>query len=298
MPSRSEYQRRREQFARSSEQESGRRIAGLRARLLELLLPALLALATDDRGRLLFNVSNLSQASRVALLVEAFSRAEGFNLLRWVFSRLLGLFGLNKEYFSAAVPSAPESLDDRVRRLTLLRYGYDVAADRIDPGGYLAGNAQSPTHAQLVARRINEAIASRTPLREFVRAFRADFTNPASALSLDYHYQRFSRDLFQEFDRTVQAEYAQELGLTYAIYSGTVKDNTRHFCARRVNNIYNEKEIDKWNGQKWQGKKPGVDVRTAAGGYNCRHHFSWISEETARQIAEDRGGINHYNTVL
>ena len=256
-------------------------------------------LITDDRGRIVFSVRNISTANQVGVAIQGFNQSAGFSFTRWLFRAFTRLFGLNREYFSTMPEMEPESVDDRVRRLIMIRYGFDPDTGVVDPNGYIAANVRNNSQSQVVAQRINQAIASRMSLSDFRKQFRQDFNNPNSPLSLNYHYNRFSRDVFQEFDRTVQVEYANELGLLHAVYAGTAKNNTRCFCLRRLNRIYTDDFMSTWNSQNWQGKKPGVDVRIALGGFNCRHVLSWVTEGTAEALLKKREQkINTYNQTL
>jgi hypothetical protein len=132
-------------------------------------------------------------------------------------------------------------------------------------------------------------------MKQFKTNFRTFFVNPAGLGVIESQFNRFAQDIFQDFDRETQRTYADELNLNYAIYSGTEIKTTRDFCEARINNIYSRKEIAKWNSKDWKGKRKGVPVEVQCGGYNCRHHFSFISDELAKRLAENRGGLNQYN---
>ena len=299
MPSRSEIERQRDRYARESDRIAGRRYNRMRGPLWSLISGFLDGLSIDTQGRIRFSVGNISTANRIGIAVQTFNSREGVGFLQWIFGRLSRLLGLNKEYFGTMPDVNPESVEDRVRRLTMLRYGFNPDTGAINPEGYLAANIRQSAHAQAVAQRINQAIASRMSLNKFKTEFRREFQRAGSPLSVKYHYDRFARDIFQEFDRTTQLVYAEELGLAHAIYSGTIKNNTRCFCERRTNRIYEEQFMIRWNGQNWQGKKPGVDVRIALGGFNCRHILSWVTEGTAKALEAKRDQkINSYNKTL
>lgn len=294
---RSDLERQRQRAARSGDRASATLIQRLNSAIFQAVTDVLAGLLVDEAGRILFNVRNINAAEQVGFAVQSIHSRQSGSFARQVVRGLLRLFRLNTEYFQEA-PTPIEltsSLENRMLNLIMKAYGYDVQAGRVIAGGYLEANLRSPGHAQAISRRIAEAVAGRMPLRDFMRTFRAEFNRPGSALNAEHHYNRFARDLYHEFDRVVQNEYATQLGLTHAVYSGTVKDNTRPFCERRVNNVYTEEEIISWNSQEWKGKKPG-DVRVQLGGYNCRHTLSWVTEETALAIAKRRGKeIDTYN---
>lgn len=294
---RSDAERKRQQAANAGSRASNTLLQRLNSLVFQAVTDVLAGLAVDEAGRILFNVRNIAAAERVGFAVQSIHSRSAGGFARMIVRGLLRIFRINTGYFREE-PTPVEltsSLEGRMLNLIMKAYGYDVASGSVIAGGYLEANLRSPGHAQAISRRISEAIAGRLPLRDFVRTFRQEFNRPGSALNAEHHYNRFARDLYHEFDRMVQNEYAQQLGLTHVIYAGTVKDNTRPFCERRVNNIYTAEELNKWNNQQWKGKKPGP-VQVNLGGYNCRHTLSWVTEETAQAIARRRGKeINEYN---
>ncbi|MCV6900959.1 hypothetical protein OE165_28405, partial [Escherichia coli] len=79
-----------------------------------------------------------------------------------------------------------------------------------------------------------------------------------------------AQDSFQTFDRTVQNTVAADLGLTFALYSGTEIKTSRIFCKKRKGRIFSKAVIESWNSDLWDGKIIGTDVKETLGGYGCR----------------------------
>lgn len=84
------------------------------------------------------------------------------------------------------------------------------------------------------------------------------------------------------FDRTVTVKKAQDLGLELFVYRGPDDKITRPFCDKLLNQrdpaIYTIDEIRAMNNDT------GLDVITYGGGYNCRHQWSPVSYERAKQL--------------
>lgn len=296
--SRSQKERERKTLANQSEKKSLSFMDRLNRSIFSAITSMILGMAVDEAGKLVFSVSNINTANRVGMAVQGIWNQQTPTFSQRIVRGLLSLFKINTEYFRAAdTPKLlTENVENRVLRLLMQRYGYDTTKNIIIPNGYLAANLRNPGHALSVAQRINEAVSGKMPLKGFMDAFRQDFNRTGSPLSATYHYNRFARDLYAGFDRNVQNEYANQLGLSHAIYSHTIKNNTRDFCRARANRIYSIEKIDSWNSLNWQGKNPNADVKEVMGGYNCRGVWSWISAETAEQIAERRGiEIDTYN---
>lgn len=85
-----------------------------------------------------------------------------------------------------------------------------------------------------------------------------------------------------KFHRSAARVQADELGLRLGYYSGPILDNTREFCRGLIEDrdppIYTIDEIEAMDNDQ------GLDVVTSGGGYNCVHHWRWISEKTAKDL--------------
>lgn len=289
-----DIKRDRERFAETAGDAFSSGVRRLQFNMYRIIDDILAGLIVDKAGRLVFGLDNIRKGNQVGYNLTAFWRSEKRGFLSWVVGSLKKLFGLNTDYFREIVP-VTETVEKSVLRRLLAVYGYDNEKGELIPGGWFEQLAPSDQIGRDIAGRINQAIAAKMPLNEFRRRFRADFINPGGLGYLERYYGRFSHDLFQQFDRGVQLAYAESLGLSNAIYSGTAMKDTRRFCIRRLNKVYNLQEINSWNGQTWKGKNPNIDVKLACGGYNCRHHFSWVTDELAGVLAERQGGINKYN---
>ena len=84
------------------------------------------------------------------------------------------------------------------------------------------------------------------------------------------------------FGRSVTAAIAEEAGLRYYLYTGPVDGVTRRFCRPLVDKVVSESQMKKLNNRQ------GLPVKTAGGGYNCRHSWSPISEGFIKAAGLDR----------
>lgn len=291
---RSEYQKRRERLAVELEEKLQRKIAGIQKRVYSSTLNRLSVLRYDKDGLLSFNVKNITTVNRIAVAIEKQMQKEERTVLKWLVRNLLKLFKLNVKYFSSLDPRS-EQREQQILFRVMLRYGYNTKSRKLTNSGVLTALNQSTAVSSRISQQISQSLAAKMPMKQFKTNFRTFFVNPAGLGVIESQFNRFAQDLFQDFDRETQRTYADELNLNYAIYSGTEIKTTRDFCEARINNIYSRKEVAKWNSKDWKGKRKGVPVEVQCGGYNCRHHFSFISDELAKRLAENRGGLNQYN---
>lgn len=291
--SRTNYQKDRERAAAQFDSELRRRVQSLRSELyreVAAYLSSSIRAGADGRVRL--TIGNVRAVNGVSAVVARFAQERGRRLLTWLVRRLSDLFGLNRSYFRSFL-EYPASRDERALRLLLLRLGYDTSTGRTAAGGFLERVFRLDGVAAQVARDIQQALAAKQTLAAFRQAFRARFL---AAGYVERWFNQFTRDMFHQFDAAAQTVMAEELGLDHFMYAGTLITTSRCFCERRVNRIYTREFAGRWNEQAWRGKIPNGDFFLDRGGYNCRHHLSFITRSLAERQARQRGiEINSFN---
>lgn len=232
-------------------------------------------------GKIKQTSRNYGRIKGLYMLFNSFSEASQSSLLASILSGAFGMLGLNRDYFGSISPKA-ESVEDEARRLVMLRFGYNTTTKALVDGGYLSGLFDNRDIAKRVGAVMNKAISSGMGLTDFQKQFKAVFVGKDGQGMLERHWKTNTFDLFQRIDRTAGLIYADKLGFNDAIFSGTLEEDSRPFCIKRVNRVYTREEIKAWAKLEFAGKpKIGYDPFTDCGGHNCRHHLSWISKEIA-----------------
>lgn len=284
MPTRTEIERRRIAEAEKAAKATNAIVRGLQNAAYGLVTDWVVGNIETDGGRIKYTTKNLGRVQGLFRLFERFQREYRNTLLGSVLDWAARLFGLNRDYFESFTDPA-ESVTDAARRLTLQRWGYNVGTKQLIPGGYFESLFSNANVAQRVAALVNQAITQKMPLSQFQKVFRQVFVGKPGQGMLERHWKTNSFDLYQRLDRTANLVYADKLGLDYAVYSGTLEDDSRPFCIARVNQVFSRPEIKSWENLQFQGKpKIGYDPFVDCGGFNCRHHLSWISDEIAAHL--------------
>jgi hypothetical protein len=290
---RDELRREREKETRKLDTQFQKLVKTVQGVLWSGVVDIILNLDTDEDGRVKNTIRNNTRITSVGFRIAQTSAQQKESLISRVIKGVTKILGLNGRYFKAEQPNRPETLDERVQRLVMANLGFDTRNNTVIPGGWLDQLADFNPIAQQVGREIRSAIAGKVPINDFRRQFQRAFTGVDGFGYLERHYNTFVFDLYQQVDRQTQFQYAEELGYDHALYSGTIKDNTRPFCRQRVRNIYTRDEIKKWKDLNFQGKlKVGYNPFIHCGGYNCRHHLSWISAESVARLRKE---VNNYN---
>jgi hypothetical protein len=237
-----------------------------------------------DGGRITYSAKNLGRVNGLYRLLSGLQKRFSGTMLGGVLEWISKVLGANSNYFKEISINSVD-IDSRARRIVLQRWGYNTITKELIPGGYIESLLDNTDMARKIARLMNQAIAQKLPLAQFQKAFRRVFVGKPGEGMLEKAWKTNTFDLYQRIDRTAQMVYADKLQLNYAIYSGTLKDNSRPFCIARVNRVFDRKQIAGWSNLSFKGKPAvGYDPFTDCGGYQCRHHLSWISEGVAQHL--------------
>lgn len=272
---------------REDEAEKARKATEAQVRLLQAvgytaLIEWVIGNIETTDGRIVYSSKNLGAVAGIYRAFNTWQTEYKGTMLGKVLDWAGRIIGANDEYFSS-FDDVTESITDKARRLTLQRWGYD--GKKLIPGGYFESLFNNQVIAQRVARVMNQAILQKMPLKEFQQTFKAVFVGVPGQGMLERHWRTNSFDLYQRIDRTANLIYADELGLDWAIYSGTLEEDSRPFCIARVNRVFDRAQIEAWKDLEFSGKpKYGYDPFVDCGGHNCRHHLSWISEGLAQNL--------------
>lgn len=259
-------------------------VRGLQGSAYTAILEWISGTIQTDAGAIKYTAANLSKVQGLYRLLAGLQRKFQGTMLGDVLDWTGKIVGLNQTYFESFAAPA-ETVEETARRLTLQRWGYNSLKNELIPGGYLEGLFSNQEVARKVASLMNQAITQGMPLKDFQKMFKQVFVGRPGEGMLERHWKTNSFDLFQKIDRTANLVYADKLGLKYAIYSGTLMETSRPFCVARANKVFSRPEIKSWQDLTFAGKpKFGYDPFVDCGGFQCRHHLSWVSDGVAEHL--------------
>lgn len=274
----------REKAANDAGNAVERDIRALQADAYSQILSGVTARIELDGNNIKFSARNMGAAGWVRRYFESFKRTWQGTLLGTVLDWAGEIAGLNEDFYKQ-FGDAPAKA--RALEYAMLRWGYDTRNGQVIDGGYLDGLFRLDSVAQRVGQLVTRAVAQGVTLAQFQQMFRGVFVGRAGQGMLERHWRTNTFDLFQRIDRAAGLFYADEMGLGWAVYSGTLEEDSRPFCIERVNKVYSRNQIAAWKNLDFQGKpKFGYDPFTDCGGFNCRHHLSWISDELAQYLKQ------------
>jgi hypothetical protein len=93
------------------------------------------------------------------------------------------------------------------------------------------------------------------------------------------YYRNYAYDTISQADAVVGNKFAESLDLNFALYEGGLIATSRAFCVKRNGHVYHRSQILKW--KPTEAVQPNYNPLIHLGGYGCRHHYNWITDELA-----------------
>ena len=146
------------------------------------------------------------------------------------------------------------------------------------------------TAIQEVLKDNISGIGTRSELNKTLRKF-IEGTEQEAAF-LNRYIKQTTNDAVMTFNAEYIQTVADDLGVEYYLYAGTVIQDSRAFCTARSGRYFTTDQVKSWANLKgWQGRMAGTNSNTIfiyRGGYNCRHQLWPVSKEQYEQ-AQERG---------
>ena len=228
-----------------------------------------------------------------------FIREDYGDFFKWLAVNLNSQVDMVTDYYKSMFTDWKKGTENNVKTLASRRLGINQDGSLRD--GWLHDLYQDDTYFTTLRQRISRAISTgqsygefREEMRTLVSGLSRSTTQGRRLGLVETHLRTFVYDVFAQHDRQLVNDYAEDLDLNYAIYSGGEMDTSREFCIERNGNLYSREEIESWANQQWPGKSTPYDPFIDCGGYNCNHTLDWISDELAEQLIA-RQGLNEYN---
>jgi hypothetical protein len=200
---------------------------------------------------------------------------------------MAGLTAMSKEYFEVLKFDA-KKLNNIENKLSWLRsrIGLDVKGNFIRDG-WLHRIGESAEVRNELKNYVLNAVTNKTSLKEFQSGFKDLIIGREDIGTLQRHYKQIVHDTFFTVERFNDKEFAEELGLGWFVYEGSLIDTSREFCIEKAGKVFSVEAAQEWADEDWRGKSDPYDPIVDLGGYNCRHNARWIPEELAKELINE-----------
>lgn len=242
-------------------------------------------------GELRATTRNLARLQILEKVMAEFAVDEARALVERFAVDLLEVAGRNESYYLlAGFEAAKVKAIAEDTALIRARIGLDEKGMLL-PGGYLDRLATAPEARQKILDYVVNSMASRKGPKAFVTGLKELVQGGAKGEGvIAQHWERYAFDSFSEVREIQNLHMANELELSYFVYTGGIIDSTRRFCEKRNRKVFHRDETKTWKDDPDlidPATKDTYNPLVDRGRYNCRHFIMWISDERAKELRPD-----------
>lgn len=251
---------------------------------------------TENNYRVIAEVDKLYTDFNKQVLSTIFPEiAKGTELIAQANNNVFNLV-LSKE-----LPSRFDKIVKGAKKLIDLRLG--ISNGQPVRGGFLMSILKE-TGATEFKQLVSQSVTSQMPMKVFIATIKEKLVGGEKKYgSLQRQLQRFTYDIYQQYDAAYNVKLAKEFGMTWFVYQGGLVEDSRDFCREHNAHVYSIDETKEW--PEWTPAKavfisefdqkdlnkvpsyidfPGYDPLIDRGGYNCRHQLGFIPDDLAKEL--------------
>lgn len=231
---------------------------------------------------------------RLAGFDKAFARFDDLyqkNRLRKFAGELLQLSKFSLQYYGQ-VGYGPDVLEKIRGAVDRVEDFIGIKDNKLVTGGYLDSLGQSHEVKLKMKNYVLNSISTKKGYRQFLKGFREMVVGPNKATDgvLQRYYRVYAYDKFNQVREVANQYAADEIGLRYFIYEGSLIATSRKFCEKRAGKVFSTAEALTWKNDPdliEKKTKESYNPLIERGRYNCRHFISYISDELAAELRPD-----------
>ena len=243
---------------------------------------------TNDAG----NVSIMSALDKIFADFEAKTNASVVNKLTTDMTKLATM---NADYYSLYSTNSQNFLGitRAVNKTVRNKLGYDNKGNIIKHS-YLDNFSQDKSVRLEVRKLAYKYVTGGRKMSDLLAALHNTVIgSPVAPGVLERHLKTFGYDLYAQYDRSINKEFAKRLDLKYFVYAGGLIEGSREFCRKRNNKVFTTEEAEQWvndptlprtKAERDNGAVTDYVPVEDMGRWNCRHIARFISEEQAARL--------------
>lgn len=240
-------------------------------------------------------LTNLSRAAQLDAIFRQFDEEFQKSVFKNFANNLLDLTDFSKRQFAQ---DFKKSTIDKISQQTgvLSKYLGISKSGELIGGSYLDRLAEAPEVRNKLKNYVINQVSVKTNLKDFQKGFKdlviGNSSRGITGSLVKYHSQ-FSYDTFSQFAQLSDNYYADQLGLNYFIYEGTLIKTSRCFCIKRAGKVFNVEDTQQWkNDPHLLGDPNTYAPMVERGRWNCRHLMRFVSKELAIDMGYDKKQAN------
>jgi len=245
--------------------------------------------AVDDLGNLKPTTKNMRRAIKLDRFFDTLDEETLRKVNTQYGQDMLKLTPLNERYYNTLIPDAKDAIVSIAEKVGFIEAAIGIKDGKILKGGYLDNITKMPEVRQQLKNYVVKSVANKKGFSEYLRGMKELVVGTSTRDGLmERYYKQFAYDTFNQTDAAINKHYADNLDLTWFVYSGGTIATSRAFCIKRSQKVFNTKETEKWKCDSTLIGKPKnvkCDSRYNAlierGRWNCRHTIRYITSEMA-----------------
>lgn len=242
-------------------------------------------LDSDENGKVKNNAKNRKLLLEIDQVFQDYQRKEAIETIKTILDGVVKIANFNQKYYTALDGEA-KVLPAMKKVKEFMKQWLGIVGDKVEPNGFidnLVKNDSAKTALKNTAMKIvigQEGYENaKAEIKELVEG------NPKTLGAFEKHQKTFAFDMYSQIDRATANVVGNELGFVFAVYEGGLIETSRKFCIEHEGNIYHISEIQKM--KPTEAIAPNYNPLVDAGGWNCRHHWNFISTALAKAMGKD-----------
>lgn len=238
----------------------------------------------DSDGNLTDSAKNIRLIAELDNIFNTLSQVLQNDALKKFANDMIKATNINSQYFKLLGKSISKDVDIE-GAIKLVKQRLGINDKGIIKGSYLDTLAQSSQVKLTLKNFVSNSVTTKQPLSEYVNGFK-DLVSGNKDVdgSLVRYMRQYAYDTFFQVDRVVSKFHADNLGLKYFLYAGSLIETSREFCIKRAGKVFSIEETEDWKDDPDLIDKKTKDSYlplVELGRYNCRHMIKWVSNELA-----------------
>ncbi len=265
-------------------------VATMQRRLLELIMSDYVGKFQVENGKIIVNEYNMRLAREVETLMDKFSDKFQKSVLKEFANDMLKLTDFSVDYYKGMDFSA-KRLNDIVENMGFISERIGISdKGNILKGSYLDSLSENAEVRKEIKNFVINSVAGQKNYSEYLKGMKELIVgNDQVEGTLQRYYDQFAYDTYNQVDSAINKNFADNLGLTYFIYMGSLIDTSRRFCECRAGRAFSVEETE-----EWKDDSDLIDKKTKneynplidRGRYRCRHSVRYIPKELYDDMKE------------
>jgi len=304
----SELLDRKEKFMLSSEISLNRNLRKMQSLLVSKITAEIIPQLDMSGGKIRNTLKNYRLLTSLDKVYTDFQKGQRIPFVNEVGKSVDGIVRLNTTYFEVMMgletPEIFASVAESAARKISLRLGLE--GGKIVNGGFFDTLTKNEALLLDLKQYTAQAVTGQIPTRDYIKGLNTiiggDETKPGG---IEKQFNRFAHDIYMQYDSAYSTALADEIGMKYFMYIGSLVKDSRDFSVDHAGTIFTREDAEKW--RTWTPEKSeypagyqvkqrdtsaipsylsyaGYDPILDRGGYRCRHHLGWLNTSIAERM--------------